>query len=276
MKKYIRKVISVILTVIIVVSMFAVGSSAASSLDVLDLAFVIDTTGSMADDIEQVQINMENHLNALEDSGADFRIAIVDYRDFAERTGDYNDYPYCVQLDFTDNYETILNAIYSLDLGYGGDDDETVCSALIDGLSELSWRKSAGKAAILMGDAAALDPEPFTGYTVDDAANFLYFNNIDYKEEMRSLSRAVSAEIGGPVTLFTIATSEDSIADFEYLARETGGKSYVALESEEIPEIIDDIIEELPEVIEDEETSFFDILWDILSFLLSLLTFQWI
>ncbi len=275
MKKYIKKVISVVLTVIIVVSMFAVGSSAAS-LDVLDLAFVIDTTGSMADDIEQVQINMENHLNALEDSGADFRIAIVDYRDFAERTGDYDDYPYCVQLDFTNDYDAIIDAIYSLDLGYGGDDDETVCSALIDGLSELSWRKGAGKAAILMGDAAALDPEPYTGYTVEDAANFLYFHNIDYKEEMRSISRAVSGEIGGPVTLFTIATSEDSIADFEYLASETGGKSYVALESEEIPEIIDDIIEELPEVVEDEEQSFLDIIFEILSFLLSLITFQWI
>lgn len=271
-----KKFISVILTVAMLVSCFMIGASAAK-ISKLDLAFVIDTTGSMEDDIDEVKENMKDYLDDLVENGlVDYRIAIVDYRDFASRSSDSDDYPYSVQLDFTNDYDDIVNAINGLDLGNGGDWKETLCSALIDGLDELSWRNTAGKAAIVMGDAPALDPEPHTGYTKDMAIEKLLGNDTGLEEDMRSRS---VARAGGSdrskVTLFTIATgsSSETLECFEYLAEGTGGKNYVASSSSDISDIIGEIIETIPDVVEENELSFwekiarfFKILWYVISF----------
>lgn len=167
-----KKVISLVLAFVVLISCFSISTSAAS-LRNLDLAFVIDTTGSMSDDIDVVKADMLSYLQQLNTTGVNYRIAIVDYRDFASRTGYSYDYPYKVQLDFTADEAVITEKINELSLGNGGDYEETVYSALINGLSELSWRSEAGKAVILMGDAPALDPEPITEYTLLDVYNTL-------------------------------------------------------------------------------------------------------
>lgn len=282
-----KKFISIILTVAMLVSCFMIGASAAK-ISKLDLAFVIDTTGSMEDDIDEVKENMKNYLDDLVENGlVDYRIAIVDYRDFASRSScDPEDYPYQVQLDFTNDYDDIVEAINGLDLGNGGDWEETLCSALIDGLDELSWRNTAGKAAIVMGDAPALDPEPYTGYTKDMAIEKLGGNDTALEEDMRSKSVALLSDTGSAaraggssdrskVTLFTIATSSsyETVKCFEYLAEGTGGNSYVASSSSDISDIIGEIIETIPDVVEENELSFwekiarfFKILWYVISF----------
>ena len=277
-----KKIISIFLTVTILLSAFAIGADAAK-IKSLDLAFVIDTTGSMDDDISQVKADMETYLDELYENGlVDYRIAIVDYRDFASRTGDSDDYPYAVQLDFTNNYDDIITAINGLTLGYGGDEYETVCSALIDDLSELSWRKTAGKAAILMGDAAALDPEPITNYTKDMAINKLLTDKTGYTEDIRSamLSRSASTysvDDRSKVTLFSIATSNysDTVECFDYLAEGTGGKSYIAEDSSEIKDIMTEIIETIPEVVEENELSFWDKIVRFFKVIWYIITFQW-
>lgn len=277
-----KKIISILLSVTMLLSAFAIGADAAK-IKSLDLAFVIDTTGSMVDDISQVKADMETYLDELYENGlVDYRIAIVDYRDFASRTGDSDDYPYAVQLDFTNDYDAILSAINSLTLGNGGDTDETVCSALIDGLSELSWRDSAGKAAILMGDAPALDPEPITNYTKDMAINKLLKDKTGYTEDIRSgaLTRSASTYAVGErskVTLFTIATSNSSetVESFSYLAEGTDGKSYIAEDSSEIKDIMTEIIETIPEVVEENELSFWDKIVRFFKVIWYIITFQW-
>lgn len=279
--KTFKKVLSVVLAVLMVASTLAIGASAAS-LRKLDLAFVVDTTGSMGGDIYQVKLDIQAYLDDLDESGMDYRIAIVEYRDFASRTGDYEDFAYRVDLDFSNDYDSISSSINEITLGNGGDWEETVLSALIDGLDSLSWRSEAGKAAILMGDAPALDPEPFTGYTTEMAINKLVYDDIAYEDSrdysLMSLATnfASQATARSKVTLFTIATSYDSetIACFDELANGTGGKSFTADSSEDITDIITEIIDEIPEVVEDAET-----FWDkVLNFLMKVfyfLTFQW-
>lgn len=199
--------------------------------DKVDLAFVIDTTGSMGEDIAEVKQNMTAYLDALIEKGIDYRIAIVDYRDFADRTDDSEDYPYKVDIDFTNNTTAIRNAINSLDLGYGGDDEETVYSALVDGLTSLSWRDDAGKAAIIMADADALDPEPHTGYTF---------------EYVRSVLSGGTAPAGKdrfntPVAVFAI-DSYGSNYHLEDIAVATGGEYYTVSDAPEISTIINNIL----------------------------------
>lgn len=285
--KSFKKLFAVIIVVLMLFSCVMVSVSAAASRK-LDLVFVIDTTGSMGDDIYEVKTNMKNYLDDLNTSGMDYRIAIVDYRDFPERTWDSYDYAYNVALDFSSDYSTINNAIDAVDLGNGGDWEETLYSALIDGLDELTWRESSGKAAIIMGDAPALDPEPITGYTLEMVKNKMLYNKIGVSDEREietyAVSRAAADVERSAVTLFTIATgyySQETIDSFSALAEATNGKSYTADESAEISEIISEIIvEELPDVVVEEEPTFFEKIINFFKEAISkffyIITFQWL
>ncbi len=280
--KTFKKVLAIVLSLMVAFSALSIGASAAGP-NKIDVAFVVDTTGSMGDDIDEVKTNMINYLDDLKDSGMDFQVAIVDYRDFPERAGS-EDYPYKVQCDFTSDYDTILAAITGLDLGFGGDGPETVYSGLIDGLNELTWRRDSGKTAILMGDAPALDPEPFTGYTFDITAEVLKEGPKsleDWREFDTGLDTAsvpmAEYEDRSPIVLFAIATSTASESNFTALAEATGGKSYSAYDSEQISEIIEEIIEEeIPDIIIDPtiDDSFFGQIKAFFLNLFYLITFQ--
>ena len=276
-----KKIISIVLCLVMLVSCFAIGATAAP-IKKLDLAFVIDTTGSMYDSIEQVKQDMKEYVDQLKADGMDYRIAIIDYRDFADRTGWSGDYPYKVQLDFTNDYDAIYAAINKLTADGGGDWEETIYSALMDGLDELSWRTGAGKAAIVMGDAPALDPEPITGYTRAMVVDKMKGKVAVDGEEYKSVRAASDAE-RSPITLFTIATynSYETVECFEALATETGGKSYTAENSDEVTEAILDIIEEIPETVEpgveeDDDVGLFDWIIDFFAIILYFITFQWL
>ncbi len=197
----------------------------------IDVVFVVDTTGSMGDDISRVKSDINTYLNTLQSNAIDYRVALVDYRDFASRTGSKNDYAYNVCLDFTNDAKSIRSAVSALSLGYGGDASETVYSALVDGLKSLSWRDDAGKAAIVMGDAGALDPEPFTGYTLSSTAEVL------------------KNDFSSPVAVFGIATGSSALSSFQKIAEATGGKAYSAANSLDITSLVKSIIKILPTVV---------------------------
>jgi hypothetical protein len=137
----------------------------------IDIVFCIDTTGSMYDDIDAVQAASVSIISEIAEKIPDFRVAVVDYRDFpTDPYGSDIDYPYNDVIGFTNENDAAVNAIMSLGLGDGKDHKESVYSALvhcIDANSLGGWRANPVKRAIiLMGDAPPHDPEPFTGYTL--------------------------------------------------------------------------------------------------------------
>jgi lysophospholipase L1-like esterase len=138
-----------------------------SGLGSVDIVFAIDTTGSMGPYINTVKAFSTDLVELVAQQTTSYRFALVDYRDFPTRTGDPRDYPYQVQLGFTDQTGDIVDAINALTLGYGGDGPETVWSAL-DAAIGLPWRPGVKKVVIQLGDAPPLDPEPITGLTGDD------------------------------------------------------------------------------------------------------------
>lgn len=219
----------------------------------------------MEDDIAEVKTRMKGYLNELSESGVDFKMAIVDYRDFPRRTGDSDDYAYRVQCDFTNSYDKILTAINSLTLGNGGDYKETLYSALVDGLDELSWRSNAGKCAIIMGDAPALDPEPYTGYTAEMVINKLLYDRVAFGVGYLGIGAKRSA-----ITVYAVATSysEETRLCFKELADETDGKFYTSTDAKDTGKIIGGIIEEIPESIDAPTSggssflSFFEKIWE--------------
>ena len=79
----------------------------------IDIAFVIDTTGSMSSAIGSVKAAATELVNSVAAQTASARFAVVDYRDFPERTGDPGDYPARLRQDFTSS----ATAINSRDRG---------------------------------------------------------------------------------------------------------------------------------------------------------------
>ena len=292
MKRTIKKLVSVLMVCTLLLT-GSVCMTSAAPLKKLDLVFVVDSTGSMGDDINQVKRDMQDYVLRLEEAAADFKVAIIDYRDFQERTGYSQDYPYKMQIDFTDDIDAIQEGINKLYAYGGGDWEETIYSALIDGLDLLSWRQDAGKAVILMGDAPALDPEPITGYVLEDAISKLKDgkiakHDVDYTVESVSemgilgfASVQPDAEKNrSPITLFAIATNNNelTVENFSALAEGTGGASYLTDSATDISQVVEEILDVIPNVVVEPTLwerikTFFANLFNKLWYII---TFQWL
>lgn len=116
----------------------------------IDLAFCIDTTGSMGGLIEGAKQKVWSIVNAV--AGAQpkpvLRIALVAYRDHGDT--------YVTQkYDFTSDLETMYSRLRSFQAVGGGDTPEDVNGALNDAINGLEWSRSAStlKMLYLVGDA---------------------------------------------------------------------------------------------------------------------------
>ncbi len=110
----------------------------------------------MRSSIASVQTAAKDILNQLDTSGADYRIAVADYKDFPEQSG----YPYRADLPFSTDKTAITNSINSLsnDIGGGGDTPEAAYSGLIrtintEGLG--SWRDKAKRSVVILTQKAS-------------------------------------------------------------------------------------------------------------------------
>lgn len=185
-------------------------------VETLDLIFVIDTTGSMEDDIAEVRANALRILDRVAASGADWRISIVTYRDHPQAPyGDPGDYPSRVELNFSSDYGEITDAINGIRIGGGADFQESVYSGLHTAISQ-SWRPGVRKVIILMGDAPPHNPEPITGYT---------HNSV--------LQAAYDAD---PVSIYPIQIADDSDTRFAFqsLADGSSGRLFTARTADDV------------------------------------------
>jgi len=141
----------------------ASGGSFSTDADI-DVAFVVDTTGSMGGEIAQVRTDLASLVAQLDAATDSYRVAVVSYRDFPDRTSIVTDYPSRVDQTFTDDLGLIQAGIDSLYAYGGGDWQETVYSGIQSAI-DLPWRPGVTKVMIVIGDAPALSPEPTTGLT---------------------------------------------------------------------------------------------------------------
>ena len=205
----------------------------------LDLAFVIDTTGSMFDDIDAVKVAATDIVNTIDSKLDDYRIAVISYEDFPVSpygAASCGDATFHDVLAFSTDKTAAVSGIQGLFLRCGADLPESVYSALmhaIDGTSLGGWRKETDvddikKAIVLMGDAPGHDPEPFTGFT-----------------SATVIAAAVAAD---PISIFPIAIGFDASAkaQFSILAEGTDGKLFTAPTA---GEVVDAVIEAIGEII---------------------------
>ncbi len=119
----------------------------------LDLALVIDTTGSMGDEIRFLQTELTSIIGSLQQRHPriDIRVGFVFYRD----TGD--DYV-TRTVGFGHNLAQAQSSLQSQSAGGGGDYPEAMDQALIRAAS-LDWRPNAVKTMLLVADAPPHDQD---------------------------------------------------------------------------------------------------------------------
>ena len=133
-------------------------STSGGALAQADIVFIIDTTGSMGDEIDNVKDNLNLFVDILKAKGVSAAFALIDYEDITVDGIDSTR----VHKNGTSNWfydvDTYKSIISSLSLGDGGDTDECVVDAL-ETARLLDMRASAGKFFVLVTDA---------GYKVDN------------------------------------------------------------------------------------------------------------
>lgn len=172
----------------------------------LDIAFVIDSTGSMADEIEEVKENVTALAGQIAAIDSDYRLALVEYKD---EEAEESEFQARLDLAFSNDVSAFDLALSKLEATGGGDYAESVYSGLMTALG-LDWRAGAKKIVVQIGDAPAKDPEPLTGFTLRAVQ-----------------SKALSVD---PATVDTIQSGEEEEASssFSAIAAATGGQ-YVQL-----------------------------------------------
>ncbi|MHB1277620.1 MAG: carboxypeptidase regulatory-like domain-containing protein [Bacteroidia bacterium] len=116
---------------------------------ILDIAFVVDATGSMGDEINYLKTELADVINRVkaQNEHLNLRTASVFYRD-------HGDQYLTRQSDFSPSVSTTLDFIQNQYAAGGGDFPEAVDEALDAALNRLSWSKEArGRILFLVLDA---------------------------------------------------------------------------------------------------------------------------
>ena len=170
----------------------------------VDLAFVLDTTGSMSEEIAAVKSTIQKVAKNLATSEIRVRIGLVEYKDqgdeFAKKV-----YP------MSSDIGAFQSKIAGLYASGGGDMPEHMTAGLHAALSELDWSPNAvARMAFVIGDAPPhLD----------------YQDGLDYAKEMKTASHK-------GVQLFTVAASGmDDLGQIVWrqMAQFTGGSEMFVL-----------------------------------------------
>lgn len=186
--------------------------------DNVDVTFVVDTSGSMIDDIDAAQTSIAEVANSLFSVAASPRVSLVEYRDVD------NSYQARIDSPFTADPDAFAAAVNSLRAGGGRDFPESVYSGLMTSFT-LDWRPGALKLAILIGDAPAKNPEPVTDYTLEQVLRTAF--ELD------------------PVVINPIVVGNNSatVASFTQLADGSGGKVYNATDASQVVAAIEEAVE---------------------------------
>jgi Mg-chelatase subunit ChlD len=155
----------------------------------LDVLFLIDSTGSMEDEIQALQSSMLSMADQIDDlrPRPDLRFGMVTYRD-------HGDAYVVAKVDFTENVNAFSRQLSDLRAAGGGDYPEALNEALHASIHEMDWRSEDTVRLIFL----VADAPPHLDYPQD----------FDYAQEM-----AVAAANG--IKIFPIAASgTDDQAEF--------------------------------------------------------------
>ncbi len=160
----------------------------------LDIIFLLDATGSMSDEIEQLRTTIDNVAQRLDElpSRPNVRLGLTHYRD-------QGDAYVSETFDLTDNIDDFRDALNGVQADGGGDIPEALDEGLADAMNLPNWRATASTTQIIF---IVADAPPQVGRDVEQP----------YDNSLRS-----AAARG--IKIFPIASS-GSENDAEYVFRQ--------------------------------------------------------
>ncbi len=208
----------------------------------MDVAFVVDTTGSMKDDIRAVKDSLFDIVQQVtkRTSDLEIRFGVVSYRDHPPQ-----DKTYVTQVaDFDNKVKRVQKRIAELKPSEGGDTPEAVADGLHDARVKLSWDADSYKVVLLVGDA------PPHGRQYNQISDDYFPNGCpsgyDPIEEVKELRR----DFGSTVFIFVCGCNPLVEDSFRKIAGAVdGGKYYTLLEAGELPKAILEILEDVGDLI---------------------------
>lgn len=197
----------------------------------LDLAFVMDITGSMSDELSSMVGSSREIVQVLQARVPDLRVAFATYQDYdggilASSYGDPGDLPYRLVSDFTTDADGFRGRLSGLSTDGGGDTAESSLRALWE-IAQLAWRADAQRIVVHFTDAPAHDPDPGRDEregTPDDLTAGIVHDALN---------------AAGIVTLNVQSGSDGSARSFlNALASATGGRRFDLADAADIPTLI--------------------------------------
>ena len=166
----------------------------------LDVLFLLDSTGSMDDEIRQIKTTLQSIAQKVSNLPAnpDLRFGMVSYRD---RGDEYITHVY----DFDSNVQRFAQSIQGVQADGGDDYPESLNQALHEAVNDVGWREDSIRLMFLVADAP-----PHLDYPQDE----------DYAVEM-----ARARETG--IKIFAVASSgldQQGEYVFRQLAQQTMGR----------------------------------------------------
>lgn len=126
--------------------------------EILDLMFVIDTTGSMSDELSYLQTELSDVISQSRQTllgDVDIRLSVNFYRDFGDA--------YVTRsFPFTEDISEAISQLQAQSADGGGDWEEAVDSALVNGIEDHQWSDSARSRMLFL----VLDAPPHDGEQV--------------------------------------------------------------------------------------------------------------
>jgi Mg-chelatase subunit ChlD len=129
----------------------------------LDVLFLLDTTGSMSDELNRIQETIDSIASRIDGFAPrpTLRLGLVAYRDEGDLYVTRN-------YDFTDDVALFREALRSFDAEGGGDTPEALDEALHEAVYRVEWSDDAVRLIFLVADAGPhMDSQHEYNYTTD-------------------------------------------------------------------------------------------------------------
>lgn len=200
-------------------------------LNQVDLAFIVDTTGSMGGFIGAAQRHMIALLNTLANDPLfplDLHVAVVEYRDHPPQDNTFASFPH----PFTTDLAEVQKTINGLKPEGGGDTPESVYDGLACACT-LDWRSHSRRIAVLIGDASPHD------IRARPEARFSLFGDCTCGLSLDEITARI--ETMG-LQFYSLALTFHAVAAFNALAQMCGGTAFQADQAEKAIQVLKDLL----------------------------------
>lgn len=192
---------------------------------------VIDTTGSMGDDIDDAKASASEIADALLKAHPESRVGLVEYRDWGSAyfTSDGSESPAAVvRAPLTRDFNQFNDALQALRATGGGDYPEAVYSGIYAGLGA-DWAENSKRSVIVIGDAPAHNPEPVSGLTeahIIDIARGIAEVDTSRIAHFYSDTQGATEDEKAPTSIYFVSNDPSVVRTMEPLVTTTGGQSF--------------------------------------------------